>query len=445
VVKNVDATNSKIKQMNNLIWFRNDLRVQDNSSIVEAMKGAKAIAFYCFESVFFERDEFGFKRTEKYRAKFLLETVTQLQEELAKMNIPLYIYYGTSADFLPNLIETQNIDTVFLQKEWTRDEQVILNNVKSKLSSTIKFTEVYDQFLFHPNDIPYHDFNSIPYIFTNFRKKCEAHCSIRPLKNISSKMPQENLIGFENTMPTLKDLGFEEILHHEKSAFPFKGGELEALARIQDYFWETKKLAFYKKTRNGLIGADYSSKLSAWLANGSISPRTIYWEVKKFEKVITKNQDTYWLIFELIWRDYFKYVSLKYQDSIFHINGILQKSYSWKTDSSHRNNWINGTTKESFVNANMRELLQTGWMSNRGRQNVASYWSKELEQDWRIGAAYFESMLIDYDVHSNWGNWMYNSGVGNDPRDRKFNIKLQAERYDASGTYQRMWLQNTLF
>ena len=114
-------------------------------------------------------------------------------------------------------------------------------------------------------------------------------------------------------------------------------------------------------------------------------------------------------------------------------------------DDTARQQWIQGTTKEPFVNANMIELAKTGWMSNRGRQNVASYWSKELEQDWRIGAAYFESMLLDYDVHSNWGNWMYNSGVGNDPRDRKFNIQRQAEMYDPQGTYQKKWLQQRLF
>ena len=109
------------------------------------------------------------------------------------------------------------------------------------------------------------------------------------------------------------------------------------------------------------------------------------------------------------------------------------------------NQWINGTTPEHFVNANMIELQKTGWMSNRGRQNVASYWAKEWEQDWRIGAAYFESMLIDYDMHSNYGNWMYNAGVGNDPRDRKFNIKRQAEMYDSDGKFQKMWLIPELF
>ena len=127
--------------------------------------------------------------------------------------------------------------------------------------------------------------------------------------------------------------------------------------------------------------------------------------------------------FELIWRDYFKYVSLKYGDKIFKLGGILNKEYNWKHDEKVITDWIEGKTKYDFVNANMKEIAATGFMSNRGRQNVASYFAKEMQQDWRIGASYFESMLIDYDVHSNWGNWMYNSGVGNDPRDRKFNIE----------------------
>lgn len=189
-----------------------------------------------------------------------------------------------------------------------------------------------------------------------------------------------------------------------------------------------------------MLGANYSSKLSAWLANGSVSARKIYWEVKQFEKEIITNESTYWLIFELIWRDYFKYTSLKHGNKIFRLSGILNKELDWGNDDQLLQKWITGETSQSFVNANMKEIAATGFMSNRGRQNVASFWSKEIKQDWRIGAAYFESMLIDYDVHSNWGNWMYNSGVGNDPRDRKFNIKSQAERYDPDQKYQQMWI-----
>ena len=89
----------------------------------------------------------------------------------------------------------------------------------------------------------------------------------------------------------------------------------------------------------------------------------------------------------------------------------------------------------------MKELSQTGFMSNRGRQNVANYLTKELKIDWRIGAEYFEALLIDYDVHSNYGNWMYLSGVGNDPRDRKFDISWQAQKYDSQNKFQKLWLK----
>ena len=194
-----------------------------------------------------------------------------------------------------------------------------------------------------------------------------------------------------------------------------------------------------------MLGSNYSSKFSPWLANGSLSAKTIYWSIKKYEKEVHKNESTYWLIFELIWRDYFKYISLKHGTKIFKLGGILSQKYTWETNHEIYDKWIEGKTSELFVNANMIELKKTGFMSNRGRQNVASYFTKNMLMDWRMGAAYFEKQLIDYDVHSNWGNWMYVAGVGNDPRDRKFNIQFQASRYDAKGTYQKKWLQNTLF
>ena len=162
--------------------------------------------------------------------------------------------------------------------------------------------------------------------------------------------------------------------------------------------------------------------------------------MKEYEKAHGENESTYWLIFELIWRDFFKYVSLKHHNAIFKKDGILNVKYQWNTNETLIQQWIHGETDEPFVNANMIELKETGWMSNRGRQNVASYFAKELQLDWRIGAAYFESMLIDYDVHSNYGNWMYVAGVGNDPRDRKFNIQLQSEKYDTHREFRDLWL-----
>ena len=430
--------------MNNLVWFRNDLRTQDNTSLFQACKNArKVIAVYCLDPRQFEVNKHGFKKTEKYRAKFLLETLRDLKNNLAALNIPLFIYHDTPENCIPTLVKDHAITSLFFQKEWTPDEVADNNALKTQLP-TVNFIETYDQFLFHPDAIPYAGFDKIPEVFTEFRKKCEKESKIKLCVAVQPQ-PKENFIETDKAIPTLEDLGLESFKLDKNSAFPFKGGETAALKRVENYFFETENLSEYKKTRNGLIGEGYSSKLSAWLANGSISARTIYWEVQNYEREVCKNEDTYWLIFELIWRDYFKYVSLKHGDKIFKLDGILGKQYEWKTNAKAFREWTNGNTREPFVNANMIELQRTGFMSNRGRQNVASYWAKEWEQDWRIAAKYFESMLIDYDVHSNYGNWMYNAGVGNDPRDRKFNIKRQAETYDAQGKYQKLWLNPDLF
>ncbi|MGB6152692.1 MAG: DASH family cryptochrome [Pricia sp.] len=431
--------------MNNLIWFRNDLRIADNTSLKKACEGEIVIAAYFFDPRHFAIGDFGFKKTEKYRARFLIESVAELRENLKKLNISLLVFYDRPENVIPELVKKHDLNAIFLQKEWTRDENQVLDAVTAALPHQISIEETYDQFLFHPDDIPYSRLENIPQVYTQFRKKCEKYCEIRPAVEAPTDLAKNNLIENDTSIPNLEDLGLKDFEADSRTAFPFKGGENQALKRVNEYFWETENLASYKRTRNGLIGKDYSSKLSAWLANGSISPRTIYWEVQRFEKEVKKNDSTYWLIFELIWRDYFKYVSLKHGSKIFKIGGILEKEYAWKSSNEAQKRWISGDTKERFVNANMKEIAQTGFMSNRGRQNVASFWAKELEQDWRIGAAYFESMLIDYDVHSNWGNWMYNSGVGNDPRDRKFNIQSQADRYDGQGKFQNLWLQESLF
>lgn len=427
--------------MKSIIWFRDNLRILDNPSLLKACKHEKVIGLYCFDPRHFKIGPFGFKKTEKFRAQFLIETIVQLKKNLKALHIELLVYHKKPEDILPEIIERHGVKTIYLQKEWTSEESKVLNATRLKLSNRVDFVESYDQFLFHPEDIPYDDLNNLPEIFTAFRKKCERYSTVRPSKPKPISKSVSNLISNNTEVPTLENLGFVDFKMDTRTAFPFKGGESNALKRVDEYFWETKSLATYKQTRNGLVGNNYSSKFSAWLSNGSISPRLIYWEIKKFEKEIKKNQDTYWLIFELIWRDYFKYISQKHGNKIFKIGGILNKEYHWDTNQKILDNWIKGTTSELFINANMIELLETGWMSNRGRQNVASYWSKELKQDWRIGAAYFESLLIDYDVHSNWGNWIYVSGVGNDPRDRKFNIKRQAEIYDANGIFQKLWLQ----
>lgn len=423
-----------------LVWFRNNLRITDNAALTTAINNhEKVVAYVGVPLSMFDLHTLGFKKTERYRVKFLLESISDIKHALQKLNISLLI--GTKGPSeLSDICGDLNVSDVYMQHEWTRDEK----EEEAHLPQSVTTHRFYDQFLFHPDDIPM-SIENLPEIFTVFRKACEKQTSVRPCAATPNALPVENLLKNEAALPTMETLGFSDFDLDPNTAFPFEGGAVAANQRLEHYFWKTKRLSYYKKTRNGLIGTDYSSKFSPWLANGSLSAKAIYWAVKDYEREVEKNLSTYWLIFELIWRDYFKFLSLKHQNRFFLIGGIKEKSYSWNRDKEDFTSWIEGTTPEPFVNANMVELKKTGFMSNRGRQNVASYLTKQMQIDWRWGAQYFEAMLIDYDVHSNYGNWMYNSGVGNDPRDRVFNVRFQAERYDPQNKYQQLWLQNTLF
>ena len=421
----------------NLVWFRSNLRVEDNTSLSRAIKdSSRVIGYINIDPATFELSDYGFKKTEKFRTKFLLESIQDLKKQLNGINISLII---TNQDFetsINSIIEKYNIRSIYMQKEWTRDELA----EEKQIPKHINLIKDFDQFLYSPESVK-EVYENIPRGFSNFRKKCEKYLNIEYPLQIPKPLDKKNNIDDVYSIPTLNDLGFEEFRVHKNSVFKFLGGETSAKERVYEYFFETKRISKYKLTRNGLLGKDYSSKLSSWLANGSISVRYVYMQIKKYEEEIEKNESTYWLFFELIWRDFFKYVSMQHKDKFFSKSGIYGDSKDWSNNKELINRWINGETNEPFVNANMKELSQTGFMSNRGRQNVANYLTKELKIDWRIGAEYFESLLIDYDVHSNYGNWLYNAGIGNDSMPfRKFNPKLQSERYDPNKEYEKLWL-----
>ena len=142
-----------------------------------------------------------------------------------------------------------------------------------------------------------------------------------------------------------------------------------------------------------------------------------------------------------MWRDFFQFICAKHGDRIFYPSGLQNISIPWKEDWQRFELWQEGKTGFPLIDANMRELAATGFMSNRGRQNVASFLTKNLGINWILGAEWFESLLIDYDVCSNWGNWNYTAGVGNDARGfRYFNTMKQSRDYDRKGKYIKHWL-----
>lgn len=424
-----------------LVWFKTDLRIEDNETLVKAIaQSEKVIPVYCFDDSHFETTTYGFKKTGSFRTQFLLESLENLDAKLRTLGSGLRIVMGKPEVEIPKLVQEYKAQKVFAKREVAFEEKQTEKKVQTEL---FKLRCELDTFststLYHAEDLPF-SIKNIPDVFTNFRKKTEKDAEIRPPFTAPKQINSPEIPIIE--LPSLEDLGVSKATIDSRAVLAFKGGEAEAIQRLQHYFYDTQCLSTYKETRNGMVGADYSSKFSPWLAIGCISARYIYAEVKKYEMQFGANDSTYWLVFELLWRDFFRFMFKKYQTKFFLYEGIkLKKGNSKFLNEKLLSQWVNGTTASDFINANMLELQQTGFMSNRGRQNVASYFCNELNMDWRIGAAYFEEQLIDYDVCSNWGNWAYLAGVGNDPRGhRYFNIEKQAADYDKKRTFRNLWL-----
>jgi deoxyribodipyrimidine photo-lyase len=426
---------------NTLFWFRNDLRLHDNEALSKASTYGAIVPVYIIDKRQFEKTHLGFRRTEKFRAKFLLESLSNLRENLKKIGSELIVKIGIPEEEIFALAQKYEVDRVVASKEVTQEETTIEALLSQKLKTKNIDIELYwGNTLIHARDLPF-QIHFLPDIFTDFRKKVENYWIIRPCLDSPEKI--RNPINLEiPTFPTLEDIGFDTFTMDNRDANNFRGGETYAFERLNSYFWETDSLKDYKITRNQMLGSDYSSKLSPWLSLGCISPRKVYEEIRKYEKDRIKNDSTYWLIFELLWRDYFHFIALKFGVRMFKRCGIKHDfTKKWKRNREHLNKWVNGQTGVPIVDACMIELKSTGYLSNRGRQIATSFFTKDLGLEWWWGAMYFEAILIDYEVCSNWGNWNYIAGIGTDPReDRYFNPVIQAQKYDADSKFIKTWI-----
>lgn len=423
------------KGKTHLHWYRNDLRLEDHFAAAISQQSDYFLPVYIIDPRVYAQHSLGFPKTGARKMLFTLETLQDLQQQLHQLGSRLLVFTGYPEVILPSLCSRFEDLLITASKEYTAEEMAI---EKSLSHSGLHIQYHHDLTMIHPSDLPF-EISDLPDIFTQFRKSVEAHSAVRPLHPSVQWLPPVPKGLPLTSIPTLEQLGM--FVESDERSLTFRGGATHGKERLHYYLFDSHLLSSYKETRNGMVGMDYSSKFSPWLSNGSLSARMIWHAVKRYEVEVESNDSTYWLIFELLWRDYFKYIAMKYGNSIFKTNGIKGKSSPYRNDPQLFHRWCNGETGNDFVDANMKELLASGFMSNRGRQNVASYLCKDLKIDWTWGAAWFESQLIDYDPASNWGNWMYVAGVGNDPRpNRYFNTQKQAATYDPEGTYRNLWL-----
>lgn len=423
-----------------LLWYRRDLRLHDHEPLARAIaQQAQIIPVYCFDPREFGQTAFGFPKTGAFRAQFLLESVVDLRQQWQQRGGELVVRWGKPEQVIAAIATQYNVDAVYASTEVTAEEIRVERSLQTALKQ-IPLKRFWGATLFHRDDLPF-KLAELPDLFTRFRKAVEKSSDVRtqfPTPPTLSPLPTDLEPG---ASPTWEQIGLEPPPADFRGVLPFHGGETAGMERLKDYFWRRDRLKVYKETRNGMLGADYSSKFSPWLALGCLSPRYIDDQIQDYEDQRVANDSTYWLFFELLWRDYFRFVALKSGNAIFKPSGLQGVNLPWQQDQTRFELWSQGETGYPLVDANMRELAATGFMSNRGRQNVASFLTKNLGIDWRLGAEWFESLLLDYDVCSNYGNWNYTAGVGNDARGfRYFNIPKQSKDYDAKGHYVKHWL-----
>ena len=424
-----------------LYWFRTDLRLQDNPALLSALRTASSVI-----PVFVHPDNtdtpWGFERVGPLRQQWLDAHLDALRAELETRGTQLIELYGAPAQVLPSLLRSWNIDTVFCEYLAAPEEQ---DDIQSLREQGFSVHATWQTTLMDRAHLPF-QIQALPDSFTPFRQALIRHKKLPalPAPALPDKAPWRTL-----------DTPEVSRLHHPphscsdaraplvQSPLTVHGRVLTAGTRAaQDHLSEwfsDLRSHDYKQTRNALDGWSTSTKFSLWMAMGALSARQAAHALQFFEQRTHASDSSGWILFELLWRDYFHFLHLKYGRRLYAPSGLKGRlAPAHNTQGFTR--WREGRTGHPLIDAGMNELRATGFLSNRMRQIVASYCINDLGCDWRAGAAWFEHCLLDYDVCSNTGNWLYIAGLGTDPRGgRRFNPDKQAAEYDPRDDYQRRW------
>jgi len=435
-----------------IYWLRHDLRLHDNPVLAALPAATDALLpVYCFDPEYFGPDAYlGLPKVGPHRMAFLLASLADLQASYAALGSGVHFVVGRPAEVLPALARQLGAQAVWASAEHTTEETTAAAALAAALGPAVPLRLSETRSLLDPADLPIalHD---LPFSFSKFRFSVADKMQVRPPRPVPPQLPPLPA-GFTpaelpNADLLAARLGWPSRLRirpDHRTALPTQGGgETAALARLHDYAVARHLIGRYDDTRNQLLGEAFSTKFSAWLANGSLSPRQVWAAIDAYDQTHgARSKGAMQLRLELLWRDYFLLLAQKAGPDFFRWRGLRgQQPMPTQPDRTVFDAWAAGRTGNAFVDANMRELAATGFMSNRGRQNVASHLIHDLHQDWRWGAAWFEHQLIDHDPALNWGNWKYIAGTGTDVRDTAFDVAQQAKRYDPQGKYVRTWLR----
>ena len=400
--------------MTALFWHRRDLRIDDNKGLFEALKQNEIVhPIFIFDKSILDK-----LPNNDQRILFIYQEIESLKKSYQNLGSDLWVYYGEPSEIIPKIAQELNCSSVYFNNDYEpyalqRDQeiQVSLNNIK------IEFIGKKDHVIFEKNEVLKDD--GKPYtIFTPYSRKWKANLKEEDLREYSIEKYSGNLVQKQQgeALITLEEMGFESKVLHD---FPDRIAKNEILKN-------------YHLSRN-FPAVKGTSKLSLHLRFGTIS-------IRKLALIAREQNETY--LNELIWRDF-------YQMIIFHFPKSAENSFKaqydkiiWEKNEVHFDSWCTGKTGYPIVDAGMRELNATGFMHNRVRMVVASFLTKHLLLDWRLGAAYFAEKLLDFELASNTGGWQWAAGCGCDaaPYFRVFNPQAQQEKFDKSFEYIKKWV-----
>jgi deoxyribodipyrimidine photo-lyase len=401
-------------------WFRRDLRLQDNVALYHALKsGFPVLPIFIFDTnILNELKDKDSVLTTDNRVAFIHQEITRLKKELQALGSDLLVFYGKPIDVWKDIIQQYAVRKVFINHDYEpyateRDAQ--LNSWLQE--QQIEFLTYKDQVIFEKDEVTKDD--GKPYtVYTPYSKKWKLKLNDFYLKSYPTEKYTANFFKIKNCTPciSLHEMGFSI----DAIDFPVR----TVNDSIMQQYAETRDIPSIRGT----------SRISVHLRFGTVSIRELARQsiAAKGEKYLN----------ELIWRDFYMMI-------LHHFPKVVTQSFNEKYDKiKWRNNeveykaWCDGKTGYPIVDAGMRELNATGFMHNRVRMIVASFLTKHLLIDWRLGEAYFAKKLLDYDLSANNGGWQWAAGTGVDaaPYFRVFNPRLQTEKFDKELKYIRTWI-----
>jgi deoxyribodipyrimidine photo-lyase len=396
-----------------IVWLRRDLRLTDNTALSEAIKNSRSPLLLLY---ILDKDILKHLSPSNPRIHFIWERIHDLNKSLVEHNTQILVEHGSTTEVWKKLSDEYQIENVY----WNRDyepktlvrDQTVVEFLNSKNTQCHQFK---DHVIFEKNEICKDD--GTPYtVFTPYFKRWQRQLSQKDLVDRIVDLKLASWVSTNSKMPELSKLGFNP----QKKIMPpanLKKSVIEG----------------YDKTRNFMFQASGTTHVGPHLRFGQVSVRKVALQGQNLNQTFLS---------EIAWRDFFSQV-------LFHFPFVVSQEFkekfrklSWKQESQDFEKWKTGQTGYPAVDAGMRELVETGFMHNRARMITASFLTKHLLTDWRLGEKFFSEHLFDYDLASNNGNWQWAAGTGCDaaPYFRVFNPSEQQKKFDPDFKYIKRWV-----